>query len=188
VRSLAYHRRVAIAVAGIATVALALAGCDYGGPSFGTNPGIVRTPAPAKPGAPAQDPSGEQQMVDTAGAKTVFDNWNTGGVENEGESPTVVFATPVRVTGISTYHFNNGTGATPGTVSLKAADGTAYGPWQCTGAEAQGGVANGSWVASPNTLVPAGSYVVIDSDPLSWSQNAESGGKGFTSITGVAGE
>jgi hypothetical protein len=189
-RTIASHRRTAVAVsiAAIAIACMVVSGCDYGGPRFGVNPGIERVPTPANPTAPAQGSGGEQQMVDATNARVVFDNWNVGGVENEGESPSVTLASAVTVTAISTYHFNNGTGATPGTVSLKAADGTVYGPWPCTGGEAQGGVANGIWNAKPNASVPAGTYTVIDSDPPSWSQNAESGGKGFTSISGVVGQ
>jgi hypothetical protein len=153
---------------------------------------VERLPAedggPAKAADPATPASGEQQMVDTADAKVVFDNWNILAVDNGAKSPTVTFASPVTVTAMSTYHFNNGTGAKPGTVSLKAADGTVYGPWRCTGTDAQGGVANGEWHAKPNTVVPAGSYVVVDSDPSSWSQNAESAGMGFTKISGVVGQ
>jgi hypothetical protein len=52
------------------------------------------------------------------------------------------------------------------------------------GSPGQGGVPNAYWTAHPNVVVPAGTYTVHDSDPASWSHNAESGGAGFTLLEG----
>jgi serine/threonine protein kinase len=85
-----------------------------------------------------------------------------------------------QVTEIMTYHWNNGQGmSSPGTIGLKAADGTMYGPWPAAGQDGQGGVPNASWVVHPNVIIPPGTYTVIDSDPYTWSQNAETGGAGI---------
>ena len=85
-----------------------------------------------------------------------------------------------RITGISTDHWNDGNGATPGSVSLSEAGGASYGPFACTGRDA-GSVL---WDASPDVLLPPGTYTVVDSDPSTWSQNTESGGRGFVSVRG----
>lgn len=135
-----------------------------------------QSPAPEPEPAP---PSGE---APSAAAEPAIEIGNTRAVQNGGTPPTWVTDQPMKVTEISTYHWNDGKGKTPGTLGLKAADGTEYGPWPTTGLPGQGGVPNASWVAKPNEVVPPGSYKVVDSDPGSWSQNSESGGEGFTTI------
>jgi hypothetical protein len=80
---------------------------------------------------------------------------------------------------ISTYHWNNQQGATPGTIGLKDANGVIYGPWQASGISGQGGVPNAYWTAYPDTVIPAGTYTVIDSDPATWAQNSETSGAGM---------
>jgi hypothetical protein len=42
-----------------------------------------------------------------------------------------------------------------------------------------------NWRVEPNQVIPAGTYTVLDSDPATWSQNAESRGQGFSDIRGV---
>jgi len=123
--------------------------------------------------------------VDDPGAEsTLFDNGNRNGVENGGTSPTVVFQQNAMVTSIMDYHWNNGNGQAPGTIALRSSDGTTYGPWAVTTRPGQGGVPNAYWDAYPNIVIPAGTYTVIDSDPATWAQNAESGGKGMVIISG----
>jgi len=90
------------------------------------------------------------------------------------------------VTGITTYHWNNGQGvAEPGTIGLRAVDGTTYGPWQATGTPGQGEVPNAYWSVNPNIVVPPGTYTVLDSDPATWATNAETGGVGMAWGTGI---
>ena len=43
----------------------------------------------------------------------------------------------------------------------------------------------GYWIAHPNEVIPAGTYMVEDSDPATWSQNSESP-CGFTKVEGYA--
>jgi len=118
------------------------------------------------------------------GANKLFDNGNIMGVQEGGKSPTVEFKTPVTITEISTYHYNQGKGATPGEISL-VGGGRTYGPWSTVGYTGQGDVKNAGWTAKPDAVVPAGTYTVIDSDPATWSQNSESGGLGFVTILGA---
>lgn len=105
---------------------------------------------------------------------------STGVAYNGGSAPTFTTTESWTIVLIQTYHWNDGKGARPGTLALKAANGKLYGPWQATGLPAQGGVANGFWQAKPNVVIPAGTYTVVDSDPTTWSQNSATGGRGMT--------
>lgn len=124
--------------------------------------------------------------VGKADAQQIFNNENGMGVANSPTSATVVtIKQPVKITLLRTYHWNNGRGTpAPGTIGLKDASGKMYGPWQATGSPGQGGVPNAFWSAAPNIMLPAGTYTVVDSNPATWSQNGNSGGKGFTVING----
>ena len=110
---------------------------------------------------------------------------NVGAVSNGGTSPTVTQGAAYYVTAVRTYHWNNAKGAPAGQITLKASDGTVYGPWQATGTPGQGGVPNANWEARPQQVIPAGTYTVIDSDPSTWSQNSGTGGKGMCSAYGI---
>lgn len=125
--------------------------------------------------AAAQAPSGTPEVI--------FEVGNIYGVDNGPSQPTVFTLTaPRMLTLIQNYHWNSARGATPGTIALREAGGKTYGPWQSEGSPGQGGVPNAYWTARPMVLLPPGTYTVIDSDPASWAQNAESGGRGFTRI------
>lgn len=106
--------------------------------------------------------------------------WSTGIAYNTASAPTTFTIDQAwQVTEIVTYHWNDGQGASPGTIGLRAADGTLYGPWQAAAMEGSG-VSDAAWVVNPNVVIPPGSYTVIDSDPNTWSQNQETGGAGMT--------
>ena len=102
-----------------------------------------------------------------------------GVAYNGASSPTFTLSDTWKVTELLTYHWNQGQGMTPGTIGLRAANGTMYGPWQATGLPGQGGVANANWVVHPDVIIPPGTYSVIDSSPSTWSQNSETGGRGM---------
>lgn len=109
----------------------------------------------------------------------IFRVGNDLAVYNGGTSPTVEFSSAHYLTEITTYHWNESKGTPAGTIALKGGDGKTYGPWKAH-------VVNGVyWVANPNVTVPAGSYSVIDSDPRTWAQNSECGGKGMTWASGI---
>jgi hypothetical protein len=124
--------------------------------------------------------------VGKADAQQIFNNENGMGVQNSPTSPTVVtIKQAYKITVLRTYHWNNGRGTpAPGTIGLKDASGKMYGPWQASGSPGQGGVPNAYWSTAPNIILPAGTYTVVDSNPATWSQNGNSGGKGFTAING----
>ena len=116
----------------------------------------------------------------------LFNNGNIYGVSNGPAQPTTFTLRQAHIiTSIQNYHWNNGRGATAGTISLRGADGTIYGPWNVITSPGQGGAPNAYWNCAPNVTLPAGVYTVIDSNPATWSYNGQSGGRGFTLIKGI---
>jgi len=102
----------------------------------------------------------------------LFDNWNNAGVFS-GPTTATTFYLPstTKITQLANYHYyNNGTG--PGTISIQNQNGQSFGPFATVGVPGQGGVANAAWVATPNVIVPAGTYTVSDSNSATWSYNA----------------
>lgn len=116
----------------------------------------------------------------------LFDNTNGGGVSNGATGPT--FSTKGAaycLTEIVTYHWNNGQGATPGTLGLSSG-GKTVGPFAAKGSAGQNNAPNVNWTASvstsPKPRVLNGTYACVDSAPASWSQDAQTGGKGFCMV------
>jgi hypothetical protein len=139
----------------------------------GANAPAPVTASPAPPEAP---------LVEA----TVFDSMNIYGVANQPTSPsTFTIRRPQVITSIMTYHWNSGRGTRTGTIALRDATGRIYGPWPATGAMGQGGVPNASWTCQPNVEVPAGTYTIVDSEPATWSQNPQSGGRGMAVVRGA---
>lgn len=132
----------------------------------------------AVPEAATAQPLDEPAVVSTT--------MNILAVYNGATAPaTFSFDRPHLITQISDYHWNDAQGVTPGTIGFKDSSGKQYGPWQASGAQGQGGVPNAYWVVFPNIVVPAGTYTIIDSDPSTWSQNSESGGRGMSDVWGT---
>jgi hypothetical protein len=124
-----------------------------------------------------------------ASAQTVFDNFNGSAVANGPSNPTTfTVSAPTAVRQLITYHWNYGRGAQPGTIRLRNIQNQQqFGPYGTAGTSGQGGVSNVAWVATINGLViPAGTYLVEDSDRATWSQNAQSGARGFVRVYGSA--
>lgn len=115
----------------------------------------------------------------------VFDNGNIYTVYTQATAaPIVRLQRRTRVTAITTYHWNDGQGAEPGSIALVAADGRVYGPWAADGSPGQGGVPDAYWTVRPNLTLPPGRYVVVDSAPGSWAHNEATGGTGMVRIEG----
>ncbi|MHC4983830.1 MAG: LamG-like jellyroll fold domain-containing protein, partial [Planctomycetota bacterium] len=147
------------------------------GPAAPEDPAVPGWPAPAPADAAAQAGAA------TGGAEEEFSTYNAGEVSNKPKRPaTWVAKGPVLVTYISTYHWNNGRGAAPGKISLRHADGTAYGPWPAAGEDGPGGLKNAIWAVRPEVVVKPGTYTVVDSDPATWGRNEASEQKGFIRI------
>jgi len=119
-------------------------------------------------------------------AADLFNNTNTGAVMNGGAPPTWLNGQTVHVGQVETYHWNNGRGANPGTITIKSMGGQSYGPFRATGSSGQGGAPNVNWVANVNLTLPLGTYQIIDSDPATWSQNQQTRGMGFAIVRGEA--
>lgn len=113
---------------------------------------------------------------------------NVGGVRNKPTAPTrITVRSSYMVTFIQTYHWNSGRGTSrAGTIGLRRSNGKMYGPWRAYGTPGQGGVKNAYWQVEPNVVIPAGTYTIIDSNPSTWAQNSQSGGKGFATVKGYA--
>jgi PKD repeat protein len=117
-----------------------------------------------------------------SGAQTkLFDNSNGGGVLNGAKPPS--FSTKGKaycLVSITTYHWNNAQGQTPGTIGL--AGSSKAGPFKATGSSGQGGAPNVNWTVNVSTTKPVvlnGTYTCQDSDPATWAQNPQTGGTGF---------
>ncbi|MEI6670106.1 MAG: hypothetical protein WCP29_18310 [Acidobacteriota bacterium] len=117
--------------------------------------------------------------------RELFNSGNTYAVANRPTAPaTFTLSRPHLVVMISTYHWNDGRGTSAGAISLVDSIGQIYGPWQATGSAGQGGVPNANWTCTPNVEIPAGTYTIVDSEAATWSQNAESGGRGMAVVKG----
>jgi hypothetical protein len=128
-------------------------------------------------------PAAQAQQV-----QELFSNMNTQNVQTGAASrATFTLFEPALVTEISTYHWNDGRGAQPGTITLRHHGGVVqgtYGPFPTRGIAGQYNAQNVTWVASINLTLPAGLYEVFDSSQATWSYNNSSGGRGFTRVVG----
>ena len=69
----------------------------------------------------------------------IFAQSACSGVSNDPPNPTIfTISEPRIITKIGTYHWNQASGETPGTISLKDKNGKVYGPWQADGEPGQG--------------------------------------------------
>jgi hypothetical protein len=136
-------------------------------------------------------PPGPAQPTCSGPSKVLYTTSNIGGVSNGPTGrPSFTLKSPVCMTQVTTYHWNNGQGATPGIITLQLHVGggrTQNFSFQAQGTSGQGGAPNVNWVATANMLIlPAGTYTVLDSDPATWSYNAQSGNRGFVTVSGIA--
>jgi hypothetical protein len=116
----------------------------------------------------------------------VADVTNIGGVVNGATAPFEFTLTePVYVVSAYTYHWNDASGRSPGEITFVRRDGLTFGPFAARGSEGQGGVPDAYWTVDPGVVLPPGNYELIDSDPTTWSQNAETGGVGMGQIQGI---
>lgn len=158
----------------------------HGGASSKAPAATVTPAAPAPPAAPAA-PAATVAPPPGGSPVELFSSGNVYGVANGPIAPaTFTLSQPHVIASISTYHWNDGRGTGIGTIALLAANGQTYGPWPATGTPGQGGVPNANWTCAPNITLPAGAYQIIDSEPATWSQNAQSGGRGMASVKGYA--
>lgn len=129
----------------------------------------------------------------------IFNNWNTDAVVNnpptgtdqDGQHyPEFTVSQLTHITTIATYHWNNGAGATPGTISLYQVKGPGSftlleRPFAATGQSGQGGAPDTNWIATFDFNLNAGTYIVADSGFSTWSNNAKSSYLGFAQVNGT---
>ena len=94
-------------------------------------------------------------------------------LSNPTSDPVFQLSKRTLITSIYNYHYNSGSGATPGTIGLKqiitGVSTNVIGQWPAVGFTAYGGVVNGSWYAYPNIILAPGTYLVTDSSHATWS-------------------
>ncbi len=127
-------------------------------------------------------------VAQTAAAQVdLYNNTNGDAVRNApGGAPAFNLSVPTRITELVTYHWNYGLGSTPGFLAISRQNGQIVGRFQARGTSGQNGVANVNWIATPNLVLPAGKYILIDSNVSTWSTNARSGFVGFGIVRGSA--
>jgi hypothetical protein len=136
----------------------------------------------SRSGSPTTQP-GPKPATPPPAARVIFDNWNKGGVSNGPlRVPSFTLGQSTLIASILNYHWNNGRGQNPGTIALVDVQGRIFGPWPAAGTSGTGGAVNVNWKATPNLTLPAGNYLVYDSDPATWSHNSASNGTGFSLI------
>lgn len=124
----------------------------------------------------------------TADSGLVFDNSTAIPVDNVPMKPTLfTLGDSRRVTRIQTFHWNGGNGAAPGSIALQGRDKALLGPWKAKGVPDERGVENAYWEVTPDIVLEAGTYTVLDSDPATWGRNPEQGNVGIVRIYADAG-
>jgi hypothetical protein len=118
----------------------------------------------------------------------IFDNWNQDVALNGGTPPT--FDTGGKaycIDTVATYHWNDGKGAAPGTLSLVQGGKTVL-SWKAVGQAPDGSPGNINWIANipqgTGPVVVQGSFACRDSAPATWAQNATSKHAGFCRVWG----
>ena len=145
---------------------------------------------PANPPAPATRPPAAQPPAasrPSGPARYFFDNRNGGGVRN-GPPPqktTFTLGQTIKLEQLRTYHWNEGKGAAPGTITLEGPGGKRYGPWQAKGIDDPAGRKNLYWEVLPNVMLPKGTYTIVDSGASTWSHNAQSSNAGIALVWGT---
>jgi hypothetical protein len=157
----------------------------------GAAAGNVITATATDAGGSTSEFSGCMPVSSSPVGGLLYDNFNVSGVTQVSNGPptptTFVLTSPITITQLATYHWNNATGATPGAIGLQKLGGGFFGPYPAVGQPGQNQVPNAAWVATPNVLLQAGTYTVVDSDPSTWSYNTGaggSGGEGFARVWG----
>jgi hypothetical protein len=134
--------------------------------------------------SPSPSPS-ESIAYSEDDVEQIFITGNGLAVKPGGRSPTFKLERPRIVVEIMTYHWDQA-GGRLGTIALKdKKTGDVYGPWDAFGRPGQGGVKNAYWIVQPNLEIPAGTYLIVDSDPSSWATNADNKGIGMAYVNAI---
>ncbi|WP_026495141.1 hypothetical protein [Butyrivibrio sp. WCD3002] len=109
---------------------------------------------------------------------------NTYAVTGGAEAPMLTVGSEgFKLQSIITYHWNDGKGKKPGTISLYKYDKTTKKRGKKVATfKATGLFKNTYWNITCNKKLAKGYYLIVDSNPKTWSQNSASNGLGFTWI------
>lgn len=164
------------------------------GKALQSGPGGASTPTtPPNDGVASERPSvgdwrapkddGGLGPLPDPGSPVLFSNGSIGathpGVRAES---SFVLSRRTWIAQVMTYHY--GARRKPGTIALRRDDGVIVGPWQAAGAGGQGGVPWAYWWAQPGVTLEPGRYVIVDSDPASWSWEEVTRGAGIFKVWG----
>ena len=160
-------------------------------PAKATPPPIVVRALPTKPPPPPPPPPPKPPAT-----VDLYNNTNVDGVSNGPTGKTAFsLSCNAHIAQLVTYHWNNGRGATPGTIAIQSNQtGKIYGPFAAHGSSGQNNAPNVNWIADVSFDLPGGKgiaglatygYVVIDSDNATWSMNAKSAYRGFAIVRGA---
>jgi hypothetical protein len=159
------------------------------GPSPNDHVANVNTNSSPGPSPPAATPTPGIEVIFDKQIE-IFNNRNIYEVENNPPNPTqFTIDSPYYLTLVSNYHWNDEHGKDPTGMHLKLRNSQGQDFAQCefsATSSAAGKTPNVNWNCSPNVILPAGTYTVIDPDPKTWSHNKKSGNAGFSLITGYA--
>lgn len=116
----------------------------------------------------------------TSGEQTIFSNENPGGASSNPASPAVfMLRQPTTITFVRTYHWNGGNGAPAGSIEILTEQGASLGSWPSV-------IESRLYhVIRPHIKLQAGTYMIRDSSPTTWSWNLESRHAGFVTVNGV---
>jgi hypothetical protein len=112
---------------------------------------------------------------------------NIDGVGNGGTPFQFELTRPAEIDQLVTYHWNSGKGSKPGAIAIQSvkAPFPVRETFSAQGTSGTDNAPNVNWIANMSLTLPPGEYEVVDSDPATWSQNAQSGGKGFATVYGT---
>ncbi|MFI4974165.1 MAG: hypothetical protein ACHP84_06480 [Caulobacterales bacterium] len=91
----------------------------------------------------------------------------------------------LHVTQVTTYHYNGGRGAVPGTITLKGQNSGIVLSFSAHDNAGRRGVPSVDWIVDVNRDLPADRWFIYDSDWNTWSTNNYAGGYGFARMWGT---
>lgn len=169
-----------------------------------TNQGSTAVDTKSTSSATFSEQSLTPSFPDFLGTEEVLLKMESIAAVANGPSQKTMFTltAPAKITKILTYHYNHGQGAAPGTIGLREAhSGQEVGAWPAIGSSVIFDARPGSiwpskghgppnlyWSVQPDIVLEAGTYEIIDSGVATWSQNADTGFRGFAWVYGVPGK
>ncbi len=126
----------------------------------------------------------ENAAKDVNDYEILWTNFNTAAVNNDSPGYLEMNVNDeVRLESVTTYHWNNGQGETPGQIRICEGN-KVIGTWEASGRPGSG-AENVLWDIFPDIILEAGhTYQFLDSSPETWSNNPGSDNEGFMELRG----